>query len=115
MKPRAPMRSPYRLMRARKRRLVLDRVLIRMTRCLDRRIVPHRLCKPSDTLELRLPEPTDERIERVVATALSTEDAPVFYVGNGLLTSLFGLWCWEALYAPLPGAFFHAYQSGPAD
>jgi hypothetical protein len=96
-------------------RLVLDRVLIRMARRLDRKVVPHKLRNPSDTLALRLPQPTGERIERVVASALSTEDAPVFYVENGLLTSLFGLWCWDALYAPLPGAFFHAYQSGPTD
>jgi hypothetical protein len=86
-----------------------------MTRRLDGKVVPHRLRNPSDMLELLLPQPADERIERVVATALSTEEAPVYYVENGLLTSLFGLWCWEALYAPLPGAFFHAYQLGPAD
>jgi len=96
-------------------RTILDRVLIRVTRRLDRKVVPHRLRNPADTLELTLPQPANDRIERVVATALSTEAAPVFYVENGLLTSLFGLWCWEALYAPLPGAFFHAYQSGPSD
>lgn len=96
-------------------RVILDRILIRMTRRLDKTVVPHRLRNPADTLELRLSQPAEERIERVVAAAMSTEEAPAFYVENGLLTSLFGLWSWEALYAPLPGAFFHAYQSGPAD
>ena len=26
-----------------------------------------------------------------------------------------GLLCWDAVFAPLPGAFFHPYQSSPAD
>lgn len=43
------------------------------------------------------------------------DDAPVFYVENALVNSLFGLLCWPAVFAPLPGAFFHPFQSGPAD
>lgn len=43
------------------------------------------------------------------------EQAPVFYVENALINSLFGLLCWPAIFAPLPGAFFHPFQSGPAD
>ena len=42
-------------------------------------------------------------------------EAPVFYVENALVNSLFGLLCWPAIFAPLPGAFFHPFQSGPAD
>jgi hypothetical protein len=42
-------------------------------------------------------------------------EAPVFYVENALINSLFGLLCWPAIFAPLPGAFFHPFQSGPAD
>ena len=41
--------------------------------------------------------------------------APVFYVENALVNSVFGLLCWPAIFAPLPGAFFHPFQSGPAD
>ena len=44
-----------------------------------------------------------------------TEDAPVFYVENALINGLFGLLCWPAIFAPLPGAFFHPFQSGPSD
>jgi tetratricopeptide (TPR) repeat protein len=40
---------------------------------------------------------------------------PVFYVENALINSLFGLLCWPAIFALLPGAFFHPFQSGPAD
>lgn len=39
----------------------------------------------------------------------------VFYVENALINSLFGLLCWRAVFAPLPGAFFHAFQHAPAD
>ena len=39
----------------------------------------------------------------------------MFYVENALVNSLFGLLCWPAIFAPLPGAFFHPFQSGPAD
>ena len=39
----------------------------------------------------------------------------VHYVENGLVNSLFGLLCWKAIFAPIPGAFFHDFQFGPAD
>jgi hypothetical protein len=39
----------------------------------------------------------------------------VHYVENGLVNSLFGLLCWRAIFAPVPGAFFHGFQSGPSD
>jgi hypothetical protein len=39
----------------------------------------------------------------------------VHYVENGLINSLFGLLCWNAIFAPIPGAFFHDFQHGPAD
>ncbi len=44
-----------------------------------------------------------------------SDAAPVFYVENALINSLFGLLCWPAIFAPPPGAFFHPFQSGPAD
>jgi tetratricopeptide (TPR) repeat protein len=54
-------------------------------------------------------------VERAVAEHLSRPEAPVHYVENALLTGLFGLLCWPALFAPLPGAFFHPFHVGPAD
>jgi hypothetical protein len=39
----------------------------------------------------------------------------IHYVENGLVNSLFGLLCWKAIFAPIPGAFFHEFQYGPAD
>jgi hypothetical protein len=56
-----------------------------------------------------------ERVERQVCGQISTPRSPAFYVENGLFPSLFGLLCWDAIFAPLPGAFFHPFQTGPAD
>jgi len=42
-------------------------------------------------------------------------NSTVHYVENGLINSLFGLLCWDAIFAPIPGAFFHDFQYGPAD
>src|SRR5262249_16934644 len=55
------------------------------------------------------------QLEEATGAALSEPDAPVHYVENGLIPSLFGLLCWEAIFAPVAGAFFHQFQSAPAD
>ncbi|MDX1466949.1 MAG: VRR-NUC domain-containing protein, partial [Halomonas sp.] len=88
------------------------------------RLVP-RLCR---RLGLAPPaprrEPAHERwsltlppgpVEAAVRDHLHDAAAPVHYVENALLTGLFGLLCWEAIFAPLPGAFFHPFHQGPAD
>ena len=66
------------------------------------------------TLDLPYPDPP-LRVELAVSHHLSTPEAPVIYVENTLLNTLFGLLCWDAIFAPLPGAFFHAFHTGPAD
>ncbi|MBA2780942.1 VRR-NUC domain-containing protein [Billgrantia kenyensis] len=69
-------------------------------------------------LELSLALPADAgtlRVEQAVARHLGSPDAPVHYVENTLICGLFGLLCWPALFAPLPGAFFHPFHAGPAD
>ena len=66
------------------------------------------------TLDLPYPDPP-MRVELAVSGHLSTPEAPVIYVENTLLNTLFGLLCWDAIFAPLPGAFFHAFHTGPAD
>ncbi|CAB3750037.1 VRR-NUC domain-containing protein [Paraburkholderia humisilvae] len=73
----------------------------------------------ANTLErgvLTLARPAEPvSVEYVVLDHLSEHDAPVHYVENGLINSLFGLLCWEPVFAALPGAFFHPFQRGPAD
>ncbi|GHB10472.1 VRR-NUC domain-containing protein [Modicisalibacter luteus] len=54
-------------------------------------------------------------VELAARDTLHDEQAPVHYVENTLITALFGLLCWEAIFAPLPGAFFHPFHSGPKD
>jgi len=55
------------------------------------------------------------RVEQLAAQGLCQPDAPVHYVENSLINSLFGLLCWDAIFAPVAGAFFHEFQAGPAD
>jgi hypothetical protein len=65
---------------------------------------------------LELPRPLEPvAVEYAVRDHLSTEDAPVHYVENALINSLFGLLCWEPVFEAVPGAFFHPFQRGPAD
>lgn len=54
-------------------------------------------------------------VEEAAAEALQSPEAPVFYVENLLINGLFGLWCWDAIFAPISGAFFHPFQRGPSD
>jgi hypothetical protein len=77
--------------------------------------VSSRRSKP-DAVTLTLPRAADAlSVERAVCAYFTQADAPVFYVENTLLNSLFGLLCWPAIFAALPGAFFHPFHHGPAD
>jgi VRR-NUC domain/Fanconi anemia-associated nuclease SAP domain len=44
-----------------------------------------------------------------------SDPSTVRYVENGLITALFGLLCWPAIFAPVRGAFFHDFHHGPID
>ncbi len=68
-----------------------------------------------DIFHLTLPHPGAISVEMAVAEHLGTSSAPVAYVENCLINGLFGLLCWEVIFAPIPGAFFHPYHVGPAD
>jgi VRR-NUC domain/Fanconi anemia-associated nuclease SAP domain len=62
--------------------------------------------------------PYGQALEFHVRDHLAREEqspSTVHYVENGLINSLFGLLCWDAIFAPIPGAFFHDFQHGPAD
>ncbi|MDC8758339.1 VRR-NUC domain-containing protein [Janthinobacterium fluminis] len=67
-------------------------------------------------LDLSLPPPEAPcHVEGVVRDHLARADAPVYYVENALINSLFGLLCWNAVFKAIPGAFFHPFHRGPAD
>ena len=71
--------------------------------------------QPAGRIELELPRPDHGSVERAVCEHLATSEAPVYYVENALISSLFGLLCWKAIFAPVPGAFFHPFHNGPVD
>lgn len=67
-------------------------------------------------LDVQLPFPQQAwSVEEVVRNHLHHSEAPAFYVENALINALFGLLCWEAIFAAIPGAFFHPFHHGPAD
>ncbi|WP_146802010.1 VRR-NUC domain-containing protein [Bisbaumannia pacifica] len=96
-------------------RQALTRLVPRLEKRLGLMVTPSSPEPAPEQLTLTLPQAAGGGVERAVAEHLATPEAPVRYVENGLLTGLFGLLCWEAIFAPLPGAFFHPFQSGPAD
>ncbi|MDS0861812.1 VRR-NUC domain-containing protein [Burkholderia pseudomultivorans] len=69
---------------------------------------------PRETLVLTRPD-AFVSVEFAVRDHLAQPGAPVHYVENTLINSLFGLLCWEPVFAAVPGAFFHPFQRGPAD
>ncbi|MBT2800221.1 VRR-NUC domain-containing protein [Halomonas sp. ISL-56] len=94
-------------------RQALARMLPRLRRRLKLPAVPSDIEPAHERWDLTLPGA--QFVERAVVEALSEPHAPVYYVENSLITGLFGLLCWPAIFAPLPGAFFHPFHHGPAD
>ncbi len=93
----------------------IGRIVARLNRRLGEKVETAK--RPGvEVIQLRLPKLAgSERVERYVAAQLSTPGGEAFYVENSLFPSLFGLLCWEAIFGPLPGAFFNPFQTGPAD
>jgi tetratricopeptide (TPR) repeat protein len=94
----------------------LLRIVPRLRRKLGGPPVARAVARQVERLDLHLPrvDPTLS-VEYYVQAHLHDEAAPVHYVENSLVNSLFGLLCWPAIFAPLPGAFFHPFQRGPVD
>ncbi len=92
----------------------LMRILPRLQRKLGLPRIPAAPAVPVPRIDLSLPEAAYS-VEWLAAEHLAQDDAPVFYVENTLINSLFGLLCWNAVFAAVPGAFFHPFHAGPAD
>ncbi|NMT63070.1 VRR-NUC domain-containing protein [Marinobacter orientalis] len=93
----------------------LERILSRLARKLGE-TAPQPSTRPELTVfTLKLDNPDGRSVEWVTMEHLSKPEAPVAYVENTLINGLFGLLCWRALFAPIPGAFFHPFHTGPAD
>ncbi|MCY9879404.1 VRR-NUC domain-containing protein [Vibrio natriegens] len=65
-----------------------------------------------DRLELDL---SQQRVELVTKEHFEKLGWQVFYAENTLLNALFGLTFWDAIFAPVEGAFINAYQHRPLD
>lgn len=92
------------------------RILPRLRRKRGEPVARIPAARPVERSMLVLPKPQlPQSVENVTRDYLSTDAAPVHYVENALINSLFGLLCWEPIFAALPGAFFHPFQRGPAD
>lgn len=94
----------------------LLRVLPRLRRKLGGPVMKRPAPREMLRLDLQLPRVDPAMsVEYYVQAHLAEESAPVHYVENSLINSLFGLLCWPAIFAALPGAFFHPFQRGPVD
>jgi hypothetical protein len=94
--------------------------LTRITRRLERRLgLPPKNWRPParpERMDIIVPAPLGgESVEFLALKLVAVPAAPVYYVENTLINSLFGLLCWEAIFAAVSGAFFHAFQVGPMD
>ena len=95
---------------------LLLRVLPRLRRKLGGPVQRRVAGREPERLDLNLARVDSQlSVEYHVQAHLHDAQAPVHYVENSLINSLFGLLCWPAIFAPLPGAFFHPFQRGPAD
>ncbi|WP_175685642.1 VRR-NUC domain-containing protein [Burkholderia anthina] len=94
----------------------VERMLPRLQRRAGQRVERARAAPdvPRETLVLTRPD-AFVSVEFAVRDHLALPEAPVHYVENTLINSLFGLLCWEPVFAAVPGAFFHPFQRGPAD
>jgi hypothetical protein len=94
----------------------LERITKRLQRKVGVPATKRRAAVRLERIDLIVPPPAGrESVEMIARRVLAEADAPVYYVENGLINSLFGLLCWEAVFAPLSGAFFHPFQFGPMD
>jgi len=78
---------------------------------------PARYRPPTETVVL--PQ-VPERVELLAAAYLEQaspgpEADRCFYVENSLFNGVLGLYVWDIVFAPVPGAFFNPFQAAPSD
>jgi hypothetical protein len=97
----------------------LSRLLPRLNRKLGVAVKLPRSPRKVPAFDVVVDRPNDDdAVEYCVLDHLARQtqgNSSLHYVENGLVNSLFGLLCWDAIFAPIPGAFFHDFQYGPAD
>ncbi|MFY1663645.1 VRR-NUC domain-containing protein [Pseudomonas sp. Pseu.R1] len=93
----------------------LLRIQPRLLKKLGHGGVRKRVTRAVTRLDVSVLPSADHSVEQLIQSHLSEEGSEVHYVENTLINSLFGLLCWPAVFAPLPGAFFHPFQTAPSD
>lgn len=94
----------------------LSRVLPRLQRKLGLTAARKRTVRAIARLDVQVTPVSGMSVERLIRLHFEEEQGgEVHYVENALINSLFGLLCWRAIFAPLPGAFFHPFHSAPSD
>ena len=99
-------------------RQALARLVPRLQRRLGLPVLKPAAQAPPKSWSLSLPPQSlaaSGSVELALRDHLARDEAPAFYVENHLFGGLFGLLCWDVIFAPLPGAFFHPFHRGPAD
>src|SRR5690606_31738424 len=87
----------------------LARVRPRLRRKLGLSVPDRPKPRPPSTINLQV-QYAPHGVEELARRYLHQDEAPAHYVENTLVNALFGLLCWDVLFAPLPGAFFHPFQ-----
>ncbi|WP_122208737.1 VRR-NUC domain-containing protein [Pseudomonas viridiflava] len=94
----------------------LSRVLPRLQRKLGLVAQRRRAARVVSRLDVQITPLPGQSVEWLIREYLEREQGgEVHYVENALINSLFGLLCWPAIFAPLPGAFFHPFHNAPSD
>ncbi|MFJ4143813.1 VRR-NUC domain-containing protein [Pseudomonas sp. NPDC089734] len=93
----------------------LQRILPRLQRRLGLPVERRQAARAVSRIDLSVVPIEGLSVETLIREHLEEEGSEVHYVENALINSLFGLLCWPAIFAPLPGAFFHPFQSAPSD
>ncbi|MDU8432771.1 VRR-NUC domain-containing protein [Pseudomonas syringae] len=94
----------------------LSRVTPRLQRKLGLTAARRPTARVVSRLDVQVTPSPGTSVERLIRLHLEEQQGgEVHYVENTLINSLFGLLCWRAIFAPLPGAFFHPFHSAPSD
>jgi tetratricopeptide (TPR) repeat protein len=93
----------------------LLRIAPRLQRKLGQGSTRRKAARVVTRLDLSVVPLPDCSVEQLIGQHLAEAGSEVHYVENALINSLFGLLCWPAIFAPLPGAFFHPFHSAPSD
>ncbi|EKO3959073.1 VRR-NUC domain-containing protein [Vibrio fluvialis] len=76
--------------------------------------VPRTIKPAHKTLHLEL-DLSQQRVELAVKSHFEQLGYQVYYLENQFLNTLFGLTFWDAIFAPVEGAFINRYQHRPLD